>query len=95
MGNDIVSAQTAAQTKYAIPDITWETTHTYDFGIDANFLNDRLRFTGDYYKKTTSDMLLALEIPDYIGYDNPDQIPVRCIPMDGKLNLTGMITSAI
>ena len=77
MGNDIVSAQTAAQTKYAIPDITWETTHTYDFGIDANFLNDRLRFTGDYYKKTTSDMLLALEIPDYIGYDNPDQNTVN------------------
>ena len=73
MGNDIVSAQTAAQTKYAIPDITWETTQSYDFGVDANFLKDRLRFTGDYYKKTTSDMLLALEIPDYIGFDNPDQ----------------------
>ena len=72
-GNQIISALTAAQTQYAIKDISWETTESYDFGIDANFFDNKLRFTGDYYQKTTKDMLLALEIPDYIGYDNPDQ----------------------
>lgn len=72
-GTNVVAAQTAAQTKYAIRDISWETTESIDFGIDVNVLNNRLRFTGDYYRKTTKDMLLALEIPDYMGYDNPDQ----------------------
>lgn len=72
-GSDIVSAQTAAQTKYAIEDISWETTESFDFGLDAYLLDSRLRFTGDYYIKTTKDMLLPLEIPDYIGFDNPDQ----------------------
>ncbi|TDE13357.1 TonB-dependent receptor [Dyadobacter psychrotolerans] len=72
-GNTVVSGQSAAQWQYAIRDISWETTQSYDFGIDVNFLNDRLRFTGDYYKKTTKDMLLPLEIPDYIGFDNPNQ----------------------
>jgi len=72
-GNNVVSQQTAAITKYAIRDISWETTESYDIGIDAVFFNNRLKFTADYYKKNTSDMLLALEIPDYIGLDNPNQ----------------------
>jgi TonB-linked SusC/RagA family outer membrane protein len=72
-GNNVVSAQAAAQWQYAIRDISWETTQSYDLGLDINFFNDRLTFTGDYYKKTTKDMLLALQIPNYIGFDNPNQ----------------------
>ncbi len=72
-GPSVVSSQTAAQTQYVIQDISWETTESTDFGLDAYFLDNRLRFSGDYFMKTTKDMLLALEIPDYIGFDNPDQ----------------------
>ncbi|MEL7586238.1 MAG: TonB-dependent receptor [Prolixibacteraceae bacterium] len=72
-GNQIISNMTAAQFQYAIHDITWETTETWDAGIDAHFLNNRLMFTGDYYMKKTKDMLLALEIPDFMGFENPDQ----------------------
>jgi len=72
-GNAIISSQTAAQVKYAIKDISWETTESFDVGFDAALLNNKLRFSGDYYNKTTKDMLLALEIPDYIGFENPDQ----------------------
>ena len=72
-GSNPVAAQTAAQTQYAIRDISWEKTESFDLGVDANFFDNRLRFTGDYYQKTTKDMLLALEIPDYIGFDNPNQ----------------------
>jgi len=72
-GTNIVSSQTAAQIKYVIEDISWETTATFDIGADAIFFDNRLRFTGDYYIKKTRDMLLALEIPDYLGFDNPDQ----------------------
>jgi TonB-linked SusC/RagA family outer membrane protein len=72
-GSNVAAAQTAAQTKYAIQDISWETTESIDFGIDANFFNNRLRFNGDYYQKTTKDMLLALQIPVFMGFGNPDQ----------------------
>lgn len=81
-GNTLVSAMTAAQRQYAIPDISWETTETWDVGVDANFFNNRLMFIGDYYVKNTRDMLLALEIPDYMGVDNPDQ-------NTGKMNTKG------
>jgi TonB-linked SusC/RagA family outer membrane protein len=72
-GSNVVATQSAAQWQYAIRDISWETTTSWNIGLDANFFNYRLRFTGEYYQKTTSDMLLPLEIPDYIGFDNPNQ----------------------
>lgn len=81
-GSGIVSAQSAAQLKYAIENISWEKTESFDIGIDAVFFDNRLRFTGDYYYKTTKDMLLALEIPDYMGFENPDQ-------NTGKMNTQG------
>ena len=72
-GTSITSHQTSYISDYAIKDISWETTESYDIGLDAYFFNNRLSFSGDYYRKTTKDMLLALAIPDYIGFDNPDQ----------------------
>ncbi|WP_138994474.1 TonB-dependent receptor [Larkinella sp. C7] len=81
-GNTVVSAQSAAQFQYAIRDITWETTSSYNLGLDVNFFRDRLRVTADYFKKTTRDMLLELEIPDYVGFDNPFQ-------NTGKMYTTG------
>lgn len=72
-GSNVVSSQSAAQWQYAIEDISWEKTASYNIGVDANFFNYRLMLSGEYFKKTTSDMLLPLEIPDYIGFDNPDQ----------------------
>ena len=70
---DVVSSTSAYQQTYNINNITWEKTEMFDVGIDAEFLNNRLSFTGDYYKKTTHDMLLALAIPEFIGYNKPNQ----------------------
>ncbi len=81
-GNEVISVPTAAQTTYAVHDITWETTETFDIGIDAHFFEDRLSLTADWYKKETKDMLLPLEIPKYIGYGNPS---VNA----GKMHTTG------
>ncbi|MDR0429647.1 MAG: TonB-dependent receptor [Tannerellaceae bacterium] len=72
-GNDIVSKTAAAQVGYAMTNISWETTETWDIGLDAYFLNNRLQFTGDYYYKKTKDMLLSLQIPMFSGYTNPQQ----------------------
>ena len=66
---DIV--QTAYQSDYAFNNITWETTTTYGVGIDAKFLRNRLRFTGDWYYKKTENMLLTVGFPSYFGYNAP------------------------
>lgn len=72
-GNEVVSAQSAAQWQYAIRNISWEKTESFDVGLDYVGLNSRLNLTFDYYKKITNDMLLELQIPQYIGFDNPNQ----------------------
>lgn len=78
----VLSELSAAQWAYAVQNISWETTNSFDVGIDANFFNNRLHFTADYYRKETKDMLLALEIPDYVGFDNPQK-------NTGKMKTTG------
>lgn len=50
------------------PDIKWETTESWNLGIDASFFNSKLIFSFEYYYKTTKDMLLAAPMPLYMGY---------------------------
>ncbi len=68
-----IAGLSASQRDYNIPDITWETTHSWDVGLDATFFNSRLNLTFDWYWKKTKDMLLAIQLPLYMGYDNPQQ----------------------
>lgn len=73
MNNGVpITVTTAAQGKYAVHNISWETTETWDLGLDAHFLNNRLGFSFDLYRKNTKGMLLALQIPMFMGYANPD-----------------------
>ncbi|MHA7944947.1 SusC/RagA family TonB-linked outer membrane protein [Formosa sp. 3Alg 14/1] len=72
-GDKVVSATTSAQYAYAMRDISWETTETKNIGLESYLFNNRVMFTFDYYEKTTKDMLLELEIPDYMGFENPNQ----------------------
>jgi len=39
------------------PDIKWESLNSFNVGIDAGILNNRLRLTADYYIKNSSDFL--------------------------------------
>lgn len=50
--------------------LTWEETSQYDLGIDLGFLNDRIYFMYDYYRKTTKGMLYQIDIPWSTGFDN-------------------------
>lgn len=68
---EVVSDKTAAIRTLAVEDITWETTTSTDLGLDAYFFNSRLRLGADYYWKTTTDMLLAIQIPYTMGYADP------------------------
>lgn len=49
------------------PNLKWESTTQTDFGLDVGLLRGRLTFTGDYYKKTTKDLLLLRTLPGYTG----------------------------
>jgi len=55
-------------TNAANPDLKWETTTQTDIGIDLGFFDQRLTMTVDLYKKKTSDLLLAKQVPVYTGF---------------------------
>lgn len=57
----------AAVTVLVDENITWETTSTLDFGIDAGFLNDRIVIEADYFRKKTTDIIVQLPIPSILG----------------------------
>jgi len=48
--------------------LKWETTAQTNAGIDLAFLNDRVSFTFDWYKKVTSDLLFRATLPFSSGY---------------------------
>jgi TonB-dependent starch-binding outer membrane protein SusC len=52
----------------ANPNLSWESTAAFDVGLDAGFFNNRLQLTADYYIKRTSDLLLAVAIPQTTGF---------------------------
>ena len=47
--------------------LTWETTTTSDVGVDIGVLNNRLNIEADYFYKLTSDILVALPLPQIMG----------------------------
>lgn len=54
------------------PDVTWEKAYKQNYGIDINFLNDRLRANFDYYKEHRKDILLRDgTAPNLIGFSVP------------------------
>lgn len=47
--------------------LRWETTQQVDVGLEMKFLNGRIKFEVDYFKKNTTDLLLNVAIPSYAG----------------------------
>jgi TonB-dependent starch-binding outer membrane protein SusC len=70
------------------PDLKWETTTQNDLGLDASFFNSKVSFTFDYYQKVTSDLLLPLNLPTFVGDLNPTIVNA------GKMTNKGVEISA-
>lgn len=52
--------------------LTWERNTTYNLGLDIEVLNGRLNFTGDIYRKMTTDMyVVGAELPAVYGNSAP------------------------
>lgn len=49
------------------PELTWETTTSYNVGVDLGFLDNRIEFIADVYYKKTNDLLLQVQLPAFLG----------------------------
>ena len=45
------------------PDLKWETTTTWNIGIDYGFLNNRINGSVELYRRDTKDLLSTVEVP--------------------------------
>ncbi len=52
------------------PNLKWETTITNNLGLETGFLDQRIQLTAEFYKNTTTDLLLNATIPYTSGFSN-------------------------
>ena len=52
------------------PDLKWETTSTYNVGLDWGILDQRLTGSVDWYYRKTTDLLNYAPLPSMAGYKN-------------------------
>lgn len=65
------TANGLAQTTLADESLVWETTKTFDIGVDMSFLNSSVTFSADYYAKDVEDALVPISIPSTAGVSLP------------------------
>ncbi len=51
---------------YANPELKWESTKSWNFGLDLSFLNNRIEFIMDAYYKDTDNLLMYSVLPNYL-----------------------------
>jgi iron complex outermembrane receptor protein len=51
------------------PDLKWETTKSWNFGVDFGFLNGRINGSVDYYTRKTEDLLATVPVPAGVNFD--------------------------
>jgi len=52
--------------------LTWETVTTTDIGLDMGLLGGKIRFSGDYYIRKTTDMYtVGFTLPEIFGAESP------------------------
>ncbi|WP_196937642.1 SusC/RagA family TonB-linked outer membrane protein [Sphingobacterium pedocola] len=69
-GNAPVSAPGLVAAGIANPNLKWETSDTYNLGIDAYLFKNRLSLVIDAYTKTTKDLLLNLPVLGASGFSS-------------------------
>ena len=57
-----------APTNFGNSELGWEKNKSYDIGLEAGFLNNRINFVIDYYNKETSGLLYQESIPATTGF---------------------------
>jgi TonB-linked SusC/RagA family outer membrane protein len=57
--------------RYGNPDLKWESTTQTNIGVDLGLLQNRLYFSIDYFDKKTSDILLGIQLPAFVGDVKP------------------------
>jgi len=67
-GNNPVTVNGLELNTVGNPDLKWESTFTFNIGIDYVILNSRISGTLDYYQSHSNDLLMTRRLPVMNGY---------------------------
>lgn len=56
--------------RMANPNLRWERTTSWNFGVDFGFLNERIRGSLEYYHMPTTDLVMNQSLPNITGFSN-------------------------
>ncbi|SHG55712.1 TonB-linked outer membrane protein, SusC/RagA family [Fodinibius roseus] len=70
------------RSSYGNPEVRWETTTTYNFGLDATIF-ENIDLTVDLWKRKTNDMLYPRLFPDVLGRATPPSVNVGTMENNG------------
>ena len=65
---DGMEFESIAPIQLANPDLKWETTQSFNVGVDMTVLNGRINGSLEYFINKTRDLLLALPVPTTTGF---------------------------
>lgn len=71
--------------------LKWETSHTYDAGVDLSMWNGRLEFVADLYRKINKDLLLNVPVLGAAGFSSSLQNIGKVQNQGLEVGLTGAI----
>lgn len=52
------------------PNLKWETTESFNLGLDFGFLDNRVSGSLDFYTMNTNDMVMPQRLPNYTGFSS-------------------------
>ncbi len=66
--NNAVNTPITINSRFANPDITWETTEGVNLGFDLGLFKDKVYLSSNYYVNNTTGLLLDVQLPSYSGF---------------------------
>lgn len=69
-GDEIKEVSMLYVGRMANPNLRWERTTSWNFGLDFGFLNDRILGSMEYYHMPTTDLVMSQSLPNITGFSN-------------------------
>ena len=63
--------------------LAWEKKKTYNVGVDLAFFRNRLEFTAEWYKNTSTDLLYEVPVPEQAGVSN-EKVTMNAASMENS-----------
>lgn len=71
---------------YSNPDLKWESTFTQNIGLNMGLFKSNLTLEFDYYIKNTDNLLMAAQLPWYMGSNGQGQVAAPTVNVGSMQN---------